>query len=98
MEGVQTIIRKCTKKWSSKKKCNYLSLQLDDLGFATCWDADSFEKIEDCARTQEAVVVDISESEAMDRDGNPFKYLNSLARVEAHAGQESGADSDPSFK
>ena len=94
MPQEETIIRRVVKKWSKKKSCNYLSVQMDGIGWATCWNEDIFQDVQECRDTGEKVFVDITESDyAQDRQGEPFKYLDDLSR--AGEGQKKMNDPNP---
>lgn len=98
MAQVDTIIRACVQKFSKKKGKPYLSVKMDNIGYATCWEEDMFLDVQEACETGEKVVVDVTENDTVtDRNGEPFKYLNDIGRAGEGQKKMSEPDTAPSF-
>jgi hypothetical protein len=95
---MDTVIRTCVQKYSKKRKQNYLSVKMDGIGYATCWEEPIFQDVQEACDSGEMVEVEVTQSdEATDRNGDPFNYLNDISRSGAGEKKMNEPDTEPSF-
>ena len=98
MAQIDTVIRWCVHKYSKKARAPYLSVKMDNIGYATCWNEDIFRDVEQACAAEEAVVVGVTQSDAAtDRNGDPFQYLDDIGRPGAGEKKLAEPDTAPSF-
>ena len=98
MARYDTVIRTCIRKYSKKKRTAYLSVKMDGIGYATCWEENIFQDVQEACDAEEMVEAEVTQSdEARDRNGDPFNYLNDISRHKEGAKKMSEPDTAPSF-
>ena len=98
MAQLDTVIRLSVHKYSKKARAPYLSVKMDNIGYATCWNEDIFRDVDEACSAEESVVADVTQSDvATDRNGDPFQYLNDIGRPGDGQKKMAEPDTAPSF-